>query len=97
MGNSSPYDGIGLTAQKNYAEFLKIENGLILPPAKVVGNVMDITGRDKVTDETFKEFSDRVKKEYPNTSEATYAILLARFYDKEKRYHQYFSVYKKIL
>ncbi len=97
VGNNSPYDGIGLAAQKSYADILKIENGLTIPAAKAVGTVMDITGRDKVTDQTFKEFNEKVKEKYPNTSDATYAVLLSRFSDKEKRYHQYFSVYKKLL
>ena len=43
-----------------------------------------------------KNFEKEVAEEYPNADKDTTVVLLSRFYDNEKRYHQYFFAFKKI-
>ena len=49
----------------------------------------------KAVSRVHSEMGD-VAEEYPNADKDTTVVLLSRFYDNEKRYHQYFFAFKRI-
>ncbi len=90
----SEFEGIGLMAPLKYAKYFDIKESIVAPSTRVVGTVLDIVGKELITPDHFAEFEKKVYQKYDKVSNMTYATLIARFYDKNKEYHQYLTVYK---
>ena len=86
----------GLMTEKKYADFLNITDGIIIKGSPIVCHLIDIEGRDRVDEGCFDEFKAEISKRYSRVFDTIYALLVSRFYDKEKRYHQYFFVFAKL-
>lgn len=89
--------GLGFFTAKEYMEFLGIEAYVEIPKRRIIAKIVDLCGKEAIHENHFIEFEKEVEKKYKNLSDETYVILLSRFYDNEKRYHQYLLVYKQIL
>ena len=86
----------GLITEKQYADFLNMDNGITIPGAKVVAQMVDLVGRERINESFLFEFMDRITQMYSRPFDKVYSILVSRFYDKEKRYHHYFFVFSKL-
>lgn len=95
-GVNQDLDCYGLLTEKKYAEFLKIEKGITLEKIRVVSQMIDIVGRDPVNESIVTDFKKTISKKYSRTFDTIYAVLVSRFYDEEKRYHQYFMVFARL-
>lgn len=91
-----PPEGAALFTEKVYFDFLGLQGGVVFPASKVVGAVIDLQGKTRVSAAVFRNFEKEVAEKYPNAEKDTTVVLLSRFYDNEKRYHQYFFAFKKI-
>ncbi|MCR5354805.1 MAG: MerR family transcriptional regulator [Lachnospiraceae bacterium] len=89
-------EGLGFATEKKYADYLGIKCGITLPEADVVGTVWDLTGKVPVTKKLFDDLEVDIMNKYPNASRETYVLLMSRFFDKDKTFHQYIFVYKTI-
>ena len=95
--SDSPIKGLGFSTEREFAEYLNICNGIEIGTGKAVGTLLDMQGHEPINGCMFEEFNGKVTEKYKNASEETYAILLSRFYDKEKVHHQYVFAYKKLV
>lgn len=98
-GNESgedPIRGMGFFTPKEYAEYIDISNIVDIPPARVIAQVIDICGKVPLNETHLEDFEREMADKYEHLSEETYVLLGCRFYDKEKRYHQYLLVFKQI-
>lgn len=89
-------DCYGLLTEKEYAEFLKIEKGTILKKSTVVSQMVDIIGRKPVNESIVTDFKATITKKYSRNFDTIYAVLVSRFFDDEKRYHQYFLIFAQL-
>jgi len=95
-GGEDPLNGLGFVCEKEHAAYIGIEKGLDIPASKVICKFTDVTGRDFVSAQLFSDFEKEAQELRPDASKETYVILLSRFYDKEKRYHSRYFVFKKL-
>jgi DNA-binding transcriptional MerR regulator len=93
---SDPLGGLGFISVKEHAEYVGIKQGKVISASKVICKFTDVIGWDIIKRPTFEAFEKEAVKLRPDASKETYAILLSRFYDKEKRYHSYYFVFKKL-
>jgi DNA-binding transcriptional MerR regulator len=97
--NDSPDDplsGVGFATEKEFAQYLKLGIGKEIGGGKGIGAILDIKGRDPICGASFNDFNRQAFAYNKNASKETYAILMTRFYDSAKVYHQYVFAYKKI-
>ncbi len=88
--------GIGMSTEREFADYLNIYQGVVIGKSRVVGTFLDVQGHELIGPDTFRPFHEQVQRQYLNSSMETYAILMSRFYDQEQVYHQYVYVYKKL-
>lgn len=86
----------GLITEKNFADFLKVSNGIIIEKSHIVSQIIDVIGRDPIDETIASDFKSSITRMYSREFDTIYAILISRFYDKEKRYHQYYFVFSKL-
>lgn len=89
-------DCYGLLTEKEFADFLKIEKGFIIKKSAVVCQMIDVVGRNPADETIVKNFKDTICSKYSRSFDTIYAVLVSRFYDSEKRYHQYFQVFAQL-
>ncbi|WP_177201674.1 hypothetical protein [Butyrivibrio proteoclasticus] len=89
-------DCYGLLTEKKYADFLKVERGYIIKKSIVVSQMIDVVGKNPADENIVKNFKDTISKKYSRSFDTIYAVLVSRFYDKEKRYHQYFMIFAQL-
>ena len=95
-GQNHDKDCYGLITEKNYADFLNISTGIVIEKSHVVSQIIDVTGRDPVDENIVSDFKSSITQMYSREFDTIYAIHISRFYDKEKRYHQYYFVFSKL-
>lgn len=95
-GQNHDLDCYGLITEKSYADFLKISKGIVIKKSHVVSQIIDVTGRDPIDENIASDFRSSITKMYSREFDTIYALLISRFYDKEKRYHQYYIVFSKL-
>lgn len=95
-GDNHDLDCYVLITEKQYADFLKLHDGVIIPKFKAVCQMIDIVGRNPADETIVEDFRMKISRKYSRTFDTIYAILVTRFYDEEKRYHQYFFVFSKL-
>lgn len=95
-GENHDMDCYGLLTEKSYADFLGIDKGILIEKSHVVSQIIDIAGRNPIDETIVDDFKATIAKKYSRDFETVYAILISRFYDEEKRYHQYFFVFSKL-
>ncbi len=89
-------DCYGLITEKTYADFLKINAGVTIEKSHVVSQIIDVIGRKPIDETIADDFRASITKMYSKEFDTIYAILISRFYDTEKRYHQYFFLFSKL-
>ncbi|MBP5265907.1 MAG: MerR family transcriptional regulator [Lachnospiraceae bacterium] len=94
--DAGPRDYIGFETELEFAEYLGMTGGFVVEPTQAAGAILDITGRDYITRETFADFEQELDAKYPNASGELIACLLSRFYDSDGVYHQYMFTFKKL-
>lgn len=94
--NNRELDCYGLLTEKKYADYLKVEKGYIIKKSTVVSQMIDVVGKNPADENIVKEFKDTISRKYSRSFDTIYAVLVSRFYDKEKRYHQYFMVFAQL-
>ena len=95
-GQNHDMDCYGLITEKAYADFLKISKGILIEKSHVVCQIIDVTGREPINENIVSDFRSSITKMYSREFDTFYAVLISRFYDKEKRYHQYYFVFSKL-
>ncbi len=95
-GDNHDLDCYVLITEKQYADFLKLEEGIVIPKTKAACQIVDVVGRKPIDETIADDFRKKVSKKYSRSFGTIYAILVTRFYDEEKRYHQYFLVFTKL-
>ena len=95
MGNEREYP-FGLITEKKYADFVGITEGIVIKKSPIICTLIDIEGRERIEEDSFSTFKEEIQKRYSRSFDTIYALLVSRFYDKEKRYHQYFFVFAKL-
>ena len=68
----------------------------MVPKTKAVCQMIDVVGRTPIDETIVDDFREKISKKYSRSFDTIYAILVTRFYDEEKRYHQYFFVFSKL-
>lgn len=86
-------DCYGLLTEKEYANFLNIEKGFIIKKSKVVSQMIDFVGRTPANEAIVDNFKKTITSKYSRSFDVIYAVLVARFFDNEKRYHQYYLLF----
>jgi len=89
-------DCYGLITEKTYADFLKINAGVTIEKSHVVSQIIDVIGRKPIDETIADDFRASITKMYSKEFDTIYAILISRFYDTKKRYHQYFFLFSKL-
>ncbi len=89
-------DCYGFLTEKSYADLLGMTRGEIISQSPVISQMIDIVGRNPIDESMVDNFRALISKKYSRKFETVYAALISRFYDKEKRYHQYFFVFAKL-
>ncbi|WP_022773539.1 MerR family transcriptional regulator [Butyrivibrio sp. AE2015] len=89
-------DCYGLITEREYANYLKIEKGFIIKKSAVVSQMIDIVGRTPADETIVKGFKETISGKYSRSFDTIYAVLVSRFYDDEKRYHQYFMAFAQL-
>lgn len=94
-----PGHGMGLVAEKKYVKHLHLKQGVDIKAGNIVYEMIDVMGRDIITNSYFTDFEKQVYLIFKNykLSDETYAVLISRFYDSDKVFHQYFFVFKNII
>ena len=95
-GQDRGHDNYGLLTEKAYADILKIGDGITIEGAHVVFTIADVVGRERVSESIVDDFRDKITAKYGREFDKICAVLITRFYDKEKRYHQYFFLFSKL-
>ena len=95
-GNKHDLSCYGMVTEKEFSDYLGIEKGIVINGSKAVCQMIDVVGRTPITDTIANDFKEKVANVPGINLDTVYAILMSRFYDKEKRYHQYFFVFAKI-
>lgn len=95
-GQNHDMDCYGLLTEKTYADFLKIDKGTLIKKSHVVSQIIDIIGRTPIDETIVEDFKKSITQMYSKDFDTIYAVLISRFYDVEKRYHQYFFVFSKL-
>lgn len=96
-GHNHDMDCYGLITEKTYADFLKISQGIHIKKAHIVSQIIDVVGRDPIDESIVTNFKNSITKMYSKEFETIYAVLISRFYDSEKRYHQYYFVFSSLI
>jgi DNA-binding transcriptional MerR regulator len=91
-----PFLNYGLLSEKEYVDYLGIKEGIVIPKSTVICEMIDLVGKNRVRPADIADFVKVVKRDYPNDGRPIYAVMMARFHDIEKRYHQYLFVFKQI-
>ena len=91
-----PLLNYGLFSEKEYVDYLGIKEGIVIEKSKVFCEMIDLVGKNRVRPKDIADFVEEVKRKYPDDGRPIYAVIMARFYDTEKRYHQYLFVFKQI-
>lgn len=94
--DAGPRDYIGFETEKEFADYLGMTGGFVVPPTQAAGAILDITGRDYIVRKTFADFEAKLDARFPQTTGELFACLLSRFYDSEGTYHQYIFTFKKL-
>lgn len=89
-------DCYGLATENVYADYLKIEEGILIKKSPVVSQIIDLVGREPIDESFVDSFREKITREYKRDFDTIYAVLISRFFDNEKRYHQYFFVFSKL-
>lgn len=95
-GENHDLDCYVFITEKQYADFLKLQDGVVVPKTKAVCQMIDVVGRTPIDETIVDDFREKISKKYSRSFDTIYAILVTRFYDEEKRYHQYFFVFSKL-
>ncbi len=95
-GENHDLDCYVLITEKQYSDFLKLHDGVVIPKFKAVCQMIDIVGRNPIDETIVDDFREKISKKYSRNFDTIYALLVTRFYDEEKRYHQYFFVFTKL-
>ena len=90
------HDNYGLITEKAYADLLKIGDGITIEGSSVVSTIIDVEGRERVSESLVDDFREKISAKYGREFDSVCAVLITRFYDKEKRYHQYFFLFSKL-
>lgn len=95
-GQNHDLDCYGLLTEKTYADFLHIDKGILIAKSPIVSQIIDIVGRNPINETIANDFKATITSKYSREFNTIYAALISRFYDAEKRYHQYFFVFAKL-
>ena len=81
---------MGFVTDVKFSSLLNIGDGITLKKARAAAQVIDYVGNDFYDGAVFADFREKISQKYSRSFENINAILISRFYDKEKVYHQYF-------
>ncbi len=95
-GQNHDMDCYGLITEKTYADFLKIKKGTHIKKAHIVCQIVDVIGRTPIDETIASDFKKSITRMYSKEFDTIYAILISRFYDKEKRDHQYYFTFSRL-
>ena len=83
------YSGWGLMIQKEYADYLGIHDGIVIPASKAICTILDAGEKGNISKKLFDPFFSHIEKGTISENHIIYANLLARTHDVEKKYHRY--------
>ena len=89
-------DCYGLVTENVYINSLKIDEGTLIKSSPVISQMIDLVGRTPIAESFVDDFRTKISRKYGKDFDTVYAVLVSRFYDNEKRYHQYFFVFSKL-
>ena len=94
--SSKELSSFGLITEKEFADFLNIQKGIFIKKSHIIYQIIDLIDKEPFDNSITDSFKKQITQKYSNEFETIYAILVTRYYDEERRYHQYYFVFAKL-
>ena len=96
INNHHELEMMGFITDVRFSSLLNLGDGITLEKAHVAAQIIDYAGDDFYDGAVFADFREKISRKYSRSFDNIYAVLISRFYDKEKVYHQYFLALSKL-